>query len=428
MTELRGQSRTLERDRRGDRQPVRRAGSRTVQAYEPPPLVVGPGGMTRNDGGSPNFPIGPGGVVGEGARVNGERVPSSTARAPTMQFGRPTYAAWRPQINGQDAAQSPAFPIGPGGVTSPDVLEVAANATGAPQAYLRAIAQQEGVGDPNARNPRSSASGLMQFTEGTWLQMLREHGADYGLPADVVDQIRPKRGGGVSVTNAQTRERLLDLRFDAQWSALMGAHLFNREAATMQQRVGGPISVADVYMGHFMGGEAGGWWIRQIREGRGNMNARQALRRYYAGNRGQAEAVIDANPRQFSERATVASVYRMQTEDLVTHAARNGVDPRELRQVVRSTGDKPRRGAHQLTPRSEVVATERNRQNAGALDLNAPRSGPRRDPVTGEEILETAEERRIREQQAREDRERADRQRGTRVGVRRGSVTLTTRF
>jgi soluble lytic murein transglycosylase-like protein len=208
-----------------------------------------------------------------------------------------------------------------------DPIDIAATVSGAPRGYLRALARQEGGDNPNAINHRSGASGLMQFTDGTWLSMMRQHGAAYGIPQNMLDEAQSK---------GQAREQILALRFDPEWSAIMGGHLFNHEADVMARRIGGQIRVADVYLGHFLGGEAAGWWIRQQREGRGHMNAREAIRMYYRqrNRAGYAELVIAQNPRQFAENATVASVYRMQTEDLIEHGRRNGVDPRELRALV----------------------------------------------------------------------------------------------
>ncbi|ANJ20715.1 hypothetical protein RDp07_gp55 [Roseobacter phage RD-1410Ws-07] len=49
--------------------------------------------------------------------------------------------------------------------------------------YLAATIQSESSGNPNARNPRSSATGLGQFIDSTWQQMMRDH-PDLGLTAD----------------------------------------------------------------------------------------------------------------------------------------------------------------------------------------------------------------------------------------------------
>lgn len=47
--------------------------------------------------------------------------------------------------------------------------------------YLLAQAVTESGGATDAHNRISSATGLFQFTRGTWLQVLKEHGAEHGL-------------------------------------------------------------------------------------------------------------------------------------------------------------------------------------------------------------------------------------------------------
>lgn len=48
-------------------------------------------------------------------------------------------------------------------------------------AYMAAARRQESSGDPNARNPRSSASGLYQFTDSTWVAYYRKTFPNTGL-------------------------------------------------------------------------------------------------------------------------------------------------------------------------------------------------------------------------------------------------------
>lgn len=49
--------------------------------------------------------------------------------------------------------------------------------------YKGTMAAESG-GDPNARNPLSSATGLYQFTDDTWAGVVRNYGQRYGIRAD----------------------------------------------------------------------------------------------------------------------------------------------------------------------------------------------------------------------------------------------------
>lgn len=51
--------------------------------------------------------------------------------------------------------------------------------------YYTRLAQAESGGNANAKNPDSSASGLYQFTNGTWRDMVRKYGAAAGITEDM---------------------------------------------------------------------------------------------------------------------------------------------------------------------------------------------------------------------------------------------------
>src|SRR5690606_24782146 len=87
-----------------------------------------------------------------------------------------------------DADRSPAMtvaPLGPAGPQAASAVEralrSAASATGAPFAYLLETARRESAFDPEAQARTSSATGLFQFIESTWLAVVKEHGAAHGL-------------------------------------------------------------------------------------------------------------------------------------------------------------------------------------------------------------------------------------------------------
>lgn len=252
--------------------------------------------------------------------------------------GRPDY--WAPRVPERVNPPREAFPFPmvnppPGSPIPETPIEMASRVSGAPHGYLRALAAQEGLDDPDAKNPRSSATGLMQFTEDTWLQMLAEHGERYGLPRELQAAIERKpNGSGYFVRDPGARAALMELRRSPHWSALLGGELFNQSNETLQDRLGRPVSPAETYAaGHFLGEDAGAYMLREVDGGRGDRDAREAIRDYYQSIRrpDQAEAVIEQNPRQFAPGNTVADLMRMQTEDFAEHGARRGVDPGELR-------------------------------------------------------------------------------------------------
>ncbi|WP_323718667.1 peptidoglycan DD-metalloendopeptidase family protein [Paracoccus aminovorans] len=94
------------------------------------------------------------------------------------------------------------------------------------------IIRVESGGDAAARNPRSTATGLGQFIEGTWLRMMRSYRPDL-------------------VATLSSRE-LLDLRLDAALSRQMVRHLAQENEAFLRAR-GHRISAGRLYLAHFLG-------------------------------------------------------------------------------------------------------------------------------------------------------------------------------
>ncbi|MGQ0533026.1 MAG: transglycosylase SLT domain-containing protein [Caulobacteraceae bacterium] len=121
----------------------------------------------------------------------------------------------------------------------------AADATGVNFSLLVETARRESALNPNARASTSSATGLFQFIESTWLDMVRRHGADHGLGA----QATALRNGA----NADTRREILALRSDPELSARMAGELARENATTLQARLGRAPSAGELYAAHVMG-------------------------------------------------------------------------------------------------------------------------------------------------------------------------------
>ncbi len=114
---------------------------------------------------------------------------------------------------------------------------------------LMAIADKESSFAVAARASTSTATGLFQFIDATWLKALRDFGADFGLAQEAA-----AAGAclGQSADEA-TRARLLALRRDPFLSTLLAAAMLRREQEKLEAKMGRAITEAEVYLVHFLG-------------------------------------------------------------------------------------------------------------------------------------------------------------------------------
>ncbi|MDI1227923.1 MAG: transglycosylase SLT domain-containing protein [bacterium] len=143
------------------------------------------------------------------------------------------------------------------GVASPQVISAvqkASSKTGVDFTFLMEKASTESSFNPTAKSKSSSATGLYQFIEDTWLSMVKRHGDKFGL-GDYADKIEMKNGR-CCVDNAATRKEILSLRNDPEISALMAGAYSAENKVYLQKNTEGDIGSTEMYMAHFMG--AGG--------------------------------------------------------------------------------------------------------------------------------------------------------------------------
>ncbi len=152
-----------------------------------------------------------------------------------------------PVVNQQDGASAASNVI--------NAIRNAASQTGVSFSYLMQKASQESGMDSTAKSGSSSAAGLFQFTSQTWLQMVKDHGAQYGLSSQA-SQITADSTGRLHVADPVARHAILALRNDPQTSAEMAGELDKQNAAVLKQNVGGKIGGTELYLAHFLG--AGG--------------------------------------------------------------------------------------------------------------------------------------------------------------------------
>jgi len=120
--------------------------------------------------------------------------------------------------------------------------------TGVDFDYLLAQAKLESGLDPRAKAGTSSATGLYQFIDSTWMRMIDRHGSKHGM--EWADQaIGP--GGGIA--DPATRARVMSLRYDADASSLMAAELTRENADGLRLSLGREPEPAELYLAHFLG-------------------------------------------------------------------------------------------------------------------------------------------------------------------------------
>jgi hypothetical protein len=163
----------------------------------------------------------------------------------------------------------------------PDSQREEPTTAAAVHAVVEQIIRVESDGDPNAKNKRSSATGLGQFLDETWLDMIRAHRPD--------------------LAKGRSKAEILELRRDAKIARDITARFTERNAEMLRKR-GLPVTPGTLYLAHFAGG-AGAVVILSAIE---NADAALVMATADATGRTTREKIIRANP--FLERFTVADL------------------------------------------------------------------------------------------------------------------------
>ena len=185
-------------------------------------------------------------------RVSANRVGGAPAHPPA-QPAAPRVAPQGRIASRQIAAPPTTAPPRAGQVER--AIADASRRSGVDFDFLLAQARIESAMDPGARAPTSSASGLYQFIESTWLSTMQRHGARFGF-GDVAARIARTPGGEAHVADPAERRAILDLRRDPRIAALMAAGLAEDNRAHLSGALGREPGHSELYLAHFLG--AGG--------------------------------------------------------------------------------------------------------------------------------------------------------------------------
>jgi hypothetical protein len=131
-------------------------------------------------------------------------------------------------------------------------IQRASTATGVDFSFLMRTAKRESGGNPAAKAGTSSASGLFQFVDQTWLSTLKQHGAKYGY-ARYADLITKGSDGRYHVADGEARKAVMGLKLDPHAASLMAGELTSDHAAYLRGRVGRAPTSGELYAAHFLG-------------------------------------------------------------------------------------------------------------------------------------------------------------------------------
>ncbi|ARQ01267.1 transglycosylase SLT domain-containing protein [Pseudorhodoplanes sinuspersici] len=131
-------------------------------------------------------------------------------------------------------------------------IRQASQVTGARFSYLLATAKVESNLNPNAAAKTSSAGGLFQFIDRTWLGTLKEAGPYLGYDR-YADAITRTDDGRYIVNDPSMRREIMALRQDPTANALMAGVFTNSNAKQLTNNLGRAPTDGELYVAHFMG-------------------------------------------------------------------------------------------------------------------------------------------------------------------------------
>lgn len=132
------------------------------------------------------------------------------------------------------------------------VLNSAGTKSGVDFDYLVQTAIRESSLNPSAKASSSTAVGLFQFLESTWLQVMKDEGPRLGYQS-YADAITESSDGNFVIKDAKLRAEVLKLREDPQIAADLAAAFTRNNGAYLHEKFGRMPSPGELYIAHFLG-------------------------------------------------------------------------------------------------------------------------------------------------------------------------------
>jgi Transglycosylase SLT domain len=152
-----------------------------------------------------------------------------------------------------DTSNATATPgVDPTRVRVAGAIKQAAGTSGTSFQYLLTTAKMESDFNPTAGASTSSAHGLFQFIDQTWLTTVKEAGAQFGY-GNYADMITKSSDGSYSVADPTARQAIMKLRDDPAVASDMAAAFTQSNSFQLTGMIGRRPTDSELYMAHFMG-------------------------------------------------------------------------------------------------------------------------------------------------------------------------------
>jgi len=144
-------------------------------------------------------------------------------------------------------------------------IKQASKTTGVDFDYLVNQARTESSFRTDVKASTSSATGLYQFLDQTWLGTVAKHGAAHGMN-DLASQIQKDFQGRHFVADDTIKTQILNLRKDPEISSLMAAEFASDNKDIVEAKTGINATSTDLYMAHFLGAGGASKYINAMKQ------------------------------------------------------------------------------------------------------------------------------------------------------------------
>lgn len=134
-------------------------------------------------------------------------------------------------------------------------FKAASDATGTSFDYLASTAARESDQQPQLASTTSTAKGLFQFVDQTWLELVKKDGPSVGLER-LADKITSDGKGGWTVADPKEKAKILALKTDPLVASVMAGKFTQANAKSLTETLGRAPSDGELYAAHVLG--AGG--------------------------------------------------------------------------------------------------------------------------------------------------------------------------